>query len=196
MFSAITIICCLCALTLFVQAAWTDRTHRLIANRISILICAAFVAAALSSYLLEDKPTFQIRSHLTAAALVFAITFTLWLTGLFGGGDVKLITSLALWSGMNTLATTIVVVTLSGAALSIVLLLCSRFWPHTAQILFGPAGSLKPPTNPAHSVGHDPTGEPPTTATKSGHPSLPYGIAISIGGAWVLLQTIAQTGSL
>lgn len=100
-------------------AAAFDFFTMTIPNRISLALVAGFVLVVpFSGLSLAD-----IGWHVAAAALVLAITFTMFAFGLLGGGDAKLASAVALWLGWSNLIDYWILSTLLGGALAIVLLL-------------------------------------------------------------------------
>jgi prepilin peptidase CpaA len=80
-----------------VFAAISDVLSMTIANRVSIVLIAAFaIIAPLTGMEWTDYGL-----HFAAAAAVLTVTFLLFATGGMGGGDAKLMTSTALWFGLN-----------------------------------------------------------------------------------------------
>ena len=100
----------------------------------------------------------------TAAAVMFAVTFAFYVLDRFGGGDVKLLTALALWAGPALLADLVVYTTLAGGALAIVYI--SR-----AKLL----AALTP----------DRSGDA-AARERALAGRLPYGLAVAAGGLAVL----------
>lgn len=98
---------------------------------------------------------------LLAGVCVLLVGFVLFARGWFGGGDVKLLTAVALWAGPGQLLPMLVVTGLAGGVLAIAMLL-----RHRTAIM-------------ARAF-HDPA------STNGGMAlELPYGIAIASGGWWV-----------
>ena len=84
---------------LMAYAAANDLLTMLIPNRISLALTAAFALLAATGIL---SPA-EIGAHLGAGALVLAITFGLFASGVIGGGDAKLAAAAALWLGFDQL---------------------------------------------------------------------------------------------
>lgn len=68
-------------------------------------------------------------SHGGAAGAVFLVTVGFFLLGWFGGGDVKMFTALALWSGFSHLMEMLFLISLAGGGLALVVLLLRRWAP-------------------------------------------------------------------
>jgi len=104
---------------LLIIAAISDARHYRIPNWLNAVIALTFVAGQLS----QSPSGTELIVHLAAAALVFLCGFILFSLNLFGGGDVKLITALALWTGFAELPRFILLTTLAGGVLALLLLI-------------------------------------------------------------------------
>lgn len=78
-------------------AALSDMLSMTIANRVPLLLTAAFLVVAP----MTGMDMTQFAWHLAAGASVLAVTFTLFAIGGMGGGDAKLLAATSLWMGMN-----------------------------------------------------------------------------------------------
>lgn len=106
-------------------------------------------------------PHFSWGSHLTAPLLTFVIGLLMFSRGWLGGGDVKLLTAIAAWTGLADLAVLVTAVSLAGGILALGLLL-------TRRMLAAEASS---PDADSRAV------------------AVPYAIAIAIGTLWWLWTT-------
>ncbi len=108
---------------LLISAAIYDAWRFIIPNTIPLALAVLFVATAL-------VPSFDTQwfSHLGAAGVVFLGTLLLWKFNHLGGGDAKLLTVLALWSGFDTLPQLIFYVIFAGGALAFLLIVLRRTW--------------------------------------------------------------------
>ena len=79
---------------LVIYAMVTDMRYLRIGNAISFSLIALFFL-----YVLLMKPDISVVDHLLVAISVFGIGFILFVLRWFAGGDVKLMTALALWGG-------------------------------------------------------------------------------------------------
>ena len=94
-----------------------------------------------------------------AAAVFVALAATFYM-GMMGGGDVKLAAALALWFSPIATLKFLVVMSLAGGVLTLIVLLI-----------------------------HKKRANPPTVeGEKPARPEVPYGVAIAIGGLWILAQ--------
>jgi prepilin peptidase CpaA len=114
-------------------------------------------------------PTAPRLGALATGACILAAGLVLFARGWMGGGDIKLLSAVAVWSGPALLPSFAVVTGVSGAVL--------------AGLMLTPLRRLMPPA-PATAV-----------AAVSGGSALtqpmPFGVAIAVGGAWVLAQRSA-----
>lgn len=101
-------------------------------------------------------------SHGGAAFAVFVVTAGFFLLGWFGGGDVKMFTALALWSGFSHLLEMLFLVSLAGGALAVTAILLRRLAPRFC-----------PTTDTPHEIVW------PRFLNKG--QKIPYGAAISVG---------------
>lgn len=120
-----------------------------IADSWSIAIVAAFVAQAMMT---DQSPLW---SHAVAPVALFAVLALLFAKGWMGGGDVKLMTAIAVWTGLGGLPAFLVGTMLGGGILACTLLV--------ARVLPLPASAPR--------------------LLKRDAP-LPYAVAIAAGTAW------------
>ena len=106
---------------LLVVAALSDAWRFIVPNTIPLALTGLFLGAA---GVLPAEVTWP--SHLGAAAAVLAAGMALFRWGRLGGGDVKLIAAVALWTGFAHLADLLVAVSLAGGALALGLVLARR----------------------------------------------------------------------
>lgn len=102
-----------------VYAVISDTVSMTIANRVPLILLAAFLVAAPLTGLSWEA----IGLHLAVGAGVLCVTFLLFAAGGMGGGDAKLIPATALWLGLTLpLAHYLVWSALIGGALTLLLL--------------------------------------------------------------------------
>lgn len=114
---------------LMAYAACSDLLTMRISNRLVLLLLVGFFALAL----LAGLPLETIGMHLAAAALVLAISFSLFAMGWIGGGDAKLIAATTLWFGFGDMPAYLIYASLLGGALTLSLLAVRR-WPLPLQL--------------------------------------------------------------
>jgi prepilin peptidase CpaA len=107
---------------------------------------------------------------LVVAGAVFAVSFFLFITGRFGGGDVKLLTVAALWAGPKLILPMLIIMSLTGGLLAFVV------WS-ARQIRRYHVASY---------------GDVSLTSTEYAVSTrLPYGVAIAVGAGLVGLQLVS-----
>ena len=131
-------------------AAISDLRTRLIHNWLTVGIAAAAPAFWWASGL-SLWP--GVAAQLALGVAAFAVLAGLFAAGAMGGGDVKLLTALALWLPWQPFLQLIVIMALLGGALTLVCLVWHRI------------------------------------ARRSGKLEVPYGVAISGAGLWVIAST-------
>ncbi|MFC4167048.1 A24 family peptidase [Teichococcus aestuarii] len=160
-----------CLLPLLAVAAWRDIATRTIPDTVSILAALIGLAARLAL-----GPQAALLSVLTAAAL-FALLLFLFARGALGGGDVKLMSALALGMAPAMVWDFLVVTALAGGVLALAYLALSWLLPaHLARP--APAGGILPRLCHVEAWRIRRRGP------------LPYGLAIALGDAAVLLHRI------
>ena len=106
---------------------------------------------------------------LTAAAVMFAIGFVLFWRGVFGGGDAKLVSAMALLVGHREVVDFLILMSLCGGVLALAIVardICVRFWP------------LRCGSRLSSEIGA--SGGPPKS-------TVPYGVAIAAAGVITLM---------
>lgn len=122
---------------LLLAAAATDIRSRIIPNRlnaaIAVLAVAWWGAAGLSAH--------QIAVQLALAAAVLIVFAAAFAGGMMGGGDVKLLTALALWLPLGELAGLLVWMAIGGGVLTLAMLAWHRLHrrPGRPEIPYGVA---------------------------------------------------------
>ncbi|HET6157407.1 MAG TPA: prepilin peptidase [Dongiaceae bacterium] len=141
---------------LLIIAAIGDITRYRISNRLVVAIAAAFAVGLLFNF---SWPALGWSAG--AGITMFGLGAALFALGLFGGGDVKLIAAMALWTGVAGLPRFLLIMTAVGGVLGVIWLL--RRKRSMAKLAFDPGAAL-------------PGGSPPIPN------KLPYGVAIAIAG--------------
>jgi prepilin peptidase CpaA len=103
-------------------------------------------------------PGFNWLSHLAAPALFFAIGLLLFARGWMGGGDIKLMTGIAAWTGLGQLLPQLLATAIAGGLVTLLLLLVRKA-----------AAGRGPETTPRLFHADAP---------------IPYAVAIAIGTGW------------
>jgi prepilin peptidase CpaA len=146
---------------LLVVAAAFDAWKFIIPNVLSVALIGLFLVVATAT-------PFPVNwwSHVGAAVVFFAGGLVLYRFRILGAGDIKLITSVALWAGFEHLPVLILGVALAGGALSLFLIILRRVIVSVLVQL----KSSKNPTLPRILL----VGE-----------AVPYGVGIAAGAIWL-----------
>jgi len=151
---------------LLLAAAATDITARIIPNR----ICALLAILAVARLPFSDPS--QLMLSIATTALLFAGLFHLCSRGFLGGGDVKLLSALAIGLSVASLLQLLTVMSLTGGVMALLHLVLRRL-PRPA---LPQAGS--PFLRRIYAIER--------WRNLRGAP-LPYGVAIAAGGIWTLI---------
>lgn len=164
----------LALLTLLARVAWTDVRERRIANRACLAIVALWpVYLAVAAGAVRPVASIQV------ALAVLAVGALLWGRGWLGGGDVKLLAAVALWAGPSHVLTFLLVTGLAGGVLAVAILWHAQWGLAFLAPLQVAAARLRLPVPALGSL---------VAATAT--PTLPYGVAIALGGAVTGLRLI------
>jgi len=109
-------------LTLFpalvIVAALTDATSFTIPNRISLLLLAVYVPAAL----LLGRPLAAMGIDVAVGLAALVAGMAMFAAGWIGGGDAKLFAACALWLGLGGAPSFLLITALAGGGLAVLLL--------------------------------------------------------------------------
>lgn len=146
-----------------VFAAISDLLSMTIANRVSLLLVAAFAVVAP----LTGMEWSTYGWHFLIAALVLTVTFVLFSIGQMGGGDAKLLTATSLWLGFGPLTVSYLLYSaILGGALTLAILFLRN---SPAAIYAGQVDFLRRIADPQNGI--------------------PYGIALGIAGLLVFPES-------
>lgn len=169
----IQIIAAAATMILLIAAAATDITRYRIPNAIVYAIVAAFVAGAIFNFAWP-----AIVWPVLAGVAMFLLGAGLFALGLFGGGDVKLIAAMALWTGFADLPRFLLIMGAAGGLIGLVLLL-KRRRQQPAMASSAPDSSAAEAAVAAAPTPDTPASETPRPTRKS---HIPYGVGIAIAG--------------
>jgi prepilin peptidase CpaA len=163
-------------IVLLVAAALSDITRYRIPNTIVYAIVAAFAVGAIANFAWP-----AIVWPVLAGVAMFLLGAVLFAFGLFGGGDVKLIAAMALWTSFADLPRFLLIMAAVGGLIGLVLLLKRRRQQPAI------ASSAPVPTGPATTESAAAvTPIPETLASEAPRPTrkshIPYGVGIAIAG--------------
>ena len=174
---SLTYLCFAGFLTMLGLAAFKDIRERRIPNPLT-----AGLALLYPIYVLVSPIPVAWLPALGLAGGVFVIGLALFARKLIGGGDVKLIAAVSLWAGLEHFVWFMLVTSLAGGALSLTSLWYRR-WRGVIGARLAGLG-LASPGGPGAVLS-----EPAPAA--SPHPAtLPYGVAIAVGGIAVAIQSL------
>jgi prepilin peptidase CpaA len=177
---SLTYLCFAGFFTMLGLAALTDLRERRIPNRLT-----AGLALLYPIYVLVSPAPVAWPAALGIAAVVFLIGLALFAGKLIGGGDVKLIAAVSLWAGVEHFVWFMLITTLAGGALSLI----SLWYRRWGGVIGAGLAAPKPATT--GGPGSVPPGASQSVPAASPHPAtLPYGIAIAVGGIAVAIQSL------
>lgn len=151
---------------LLLYVATVDIATRLIRNE----ICAALALLGIASQLPNSM---QIVESLLSTAILFLLLLILYTRGGIGGGDVKLLTALAIGFSPAGAIQLLTITALAGGVLALLHLLM-RLLPYPK---LAPAGSSL--VRRVYAI---------ERWRHLRHAPLPYGVAIACGGIWTILS--------
>lgn len=150
------------------MAAWSDFRGFRIPNPVSLVILGAFVVSYAGLYVSGHERVFfsSIGSHVGAAAVVLVFTAGLFALKQLGAGDSKFATVIALWVGFSGLIPFLFYMAMAGGIVAGLSLYFKKKKPFSSPRAGGWIAKAQ-----------------------EGHPSVPYGIALTAGAvaAFILL---------
>ncbi|UVO39419.1 A24 family peptidase [Bradyrhizobium arachidis] len=151
---------------MLLYVATMDVATRLIRNEICLALAFLGIASELTSPV-------QLAESLISAAILFLLLFVIYLKGWMGGGDVKLLTALAIGLPVDGVIQLLTVTALAGGVLALAHLMM-RSLPNPR---LAPAGSSF--ARRVYAV---------ERWRHLRHAPLPYGVAIACGGIWTIFS--------
>jgi prepilin peptidase CpaA len=152
-----------CVLLLLLWAAVSDLTRFIIPNTIPTAMVALFPV-----HVLAIGPSLGTLGHVGVAGVVFLVGVGLFALRTMGGGDVKLLAAVSLWAGPSLVLPFLFITALAGGVLALILMTpFKHFLPavSAAGTPFRLQGRRQP---------------------------MPYGLAITAGGVFVIVQMAAS----
>lgn len=134
-------------------------------------------AAALCGVVVQlvDKGWLSALSGLGAALLTVLLLYRPWMAGGLGGGDVKMASATAIWVGLELMIRYALAVAAAGGVVALIMYVLSR-------------KSVRQEVRTNLTLAALQQTLPAVEIRKPGRPSVPYGLAIAAGAAFVLLQ--------
>lgn len=147
------------AVFVLLHAAWTDFKTMTIPNLHTVTLGVLFFPACGAAYFLGWDVFQGWQAHLIGLGVMLGVTFVMFLMGVWGAGDSKLASAIALWIGIEGFFVFLLGMAIMGLVLS--LAVYGRRW-------------IPPGWNagPESWVGH----------LRKDEKVLPYGIALVVGG--------------
>ena len=158
--------------TLLIAAALSDIISLRIPNWLTLLIAALFFPFAL----IMQMPWAEFQWHLLAGAILLGAGYLLFTFGVFGAGDGKLMAATGLWIGTLKLFPFLFVTALVGGALAI----CIGIWS-VAMMFWEFEGEKAPLADLGKRL-------------RALKPSVPYGVALAVGGIVAFKDTWWMNG--
>lgn len=189
------------AMLLLATAAYGDVCRRRIPNKLTI----ALALLGLLRVLAAGAPLAAVYTF-AATAIVLLLGIALFARGVLGGGDAKLLTGAVLLVGYRAVPDLLFITGLSGGLVALIVVGADKLGPWLQQVPVAIGLYGAPPRLVALlQRGMDrwlshlrlpapaPMGADPTRA-RPPRPSVPYGLAIAVGGVAVLLSQFSITG--
>jgi prepilin peptidase CpaA len=162
-----------CCAGLLLWAAASDLRSYLIPNRLCLAIAALYPIYCLAGQF-GGMPV-DWSGGVLAAASIFAVGFVLFSMGVIGGGDVKLFSVVALWSGLGWLLPLVIIAGAAGGILSL-------------GIIAAKAGTLMRLPADIRAIAY-PSGTTGMVRAILKTP-VPYGAAIAFGGLFIIYRLL------
>lgn len=115
---------------LVVLAAATDMFTMTIPNKLCLVLVAAFFIAIPFA----DLALYDVAWHVAAALIALSVTFLLFASGVFGGGDAKLTAAIVLWLGPNLALDFALLAAIFGGVLTATIVLLRVFRTYAVNI--------------------------------------------------------------
>jgi prepilin peptidase CpaA len=152
---------------LLIRAAISDARSFTISNRLCLAVAALAPLYIITRVAMPGQEFLggSVKLHLLATVgitiAVFAVSSVFFATGLMGGGDVKLMTAVSLWTGPQWTLAFLFITALAGGVVTLAVLarayIKRRFSPETSQIVKNSDSILR-------------------------KTQVPYGLGIAVGG--------------
>lgn len=153
------------ALGLLAYSCVTDFFTMTIPNWVSVGILTAFAVAFTVAGLVGIPAFYGWKAHGAALVLMFVVTFIMFICRVWGAGDSKLASAVALWIGLKGFLTFLVVMSFTGVGLVALYYIFRK-----SKLNFTALGEQSWPMR-----------------IRAGEKTIPYGIAIAFGALWVFL---------
>jgi prepilin peptidase CpaA len=195
-YTSISTIIYILVATALTYAAITDLKSRIIKNKTSLYIVGLFLIFMAVNLLIGAGATSAILIPLATAGFVLLMTSSLFAFGMMGGGDVKLMSSFALFAGIKYLLPFLLYTTVCGGIVAIGTLIYHQYFkvhekkPKLATIDM--SSDIYLATIAHDSINTEKKQDLSKPYQTNTQPKVPYGLAISAVGIWVLLQRFVE----
>ncbi|WP_417319775.1 A24 family peptidase [Emcibacter sp.] len=153
---------------LMIWAAISDIRHYILSNRLCLIVLLLYPAFLLALYLERDTLSLGLVGWSVLIALIlFAIGMLLFAMNVMGGGDVKLIPTVALWAGPAHVLDYLMIMALTGGFLAAIILAKNR-------LIASKAAKYSENIN--------------FSMAKTEYAKVPYGVGIALGGLYVAFR--------
>jgi prepilin peptidase CpaA len=169
---------------LLIVGAIIDIESRKLPNWLTASVAALYGLHVIASPTPIDWPLAFL-----VGSIAFALGFVCFAFNLMGGGDVKLIAALALWAGFDHITLFLLVTALTGGLLSIIALIGQRLATSPFLVMSGPLHHLAMKILPTPMGNENPL-ENAVPSSGDHQFTLPYGVAIAVGGFAVILALL------
>lgn len=170
----------------FAAAAYFDISKRRIPN--AVTATTALLGLGIQ---LWDNGFLAALSGLGAGAVTVAVLYRVWSGGGIGGGDVKLAAAVAIWVGLGRIVGYALATAVAGGIVAAICYLLSKatarkeIRDNLVNAAVTQALPQVPPRPEVHPEVH-PDVQTPASPWAAGRVSVPYGIAVIVGGAVAL----------
>lgn len=154
------------ALGLLVFSCVTDFLTMIIPNWIPVAVLAAFGVAFGVAGLIHLPAFEDWKIHGAALGAMFVLTFIMFMARVWGAGDSKLASAVALWIGLKGFMTFLMVMSFAGVGLVVLYFILRK-----SKADFSALGEQSWPMR-----------------VKAGERTIPYGIAIASGAVWTFFH--------
>lgn len=129
LYLSLYIFCVIAALACALFSAWSDMRGLRIPNLCNLLVALAAVGALLASHMAGVAVMENWRAHALAAAILFGLTFLMFLARALGAGDSKMAAAFGLWAGLTGLIPFVFYMTMLGGLVGLAALVLRHVRP-------------------------------------------------------------------
>jgi prepilin peptidase CpaA len=176
------------------HAGYTDLKSRIIKNKTSLFIATLFVPFCIINYLTGTSFNNAVTAPALTALLVLCVTSGLFSLRMMGGGDVKLMSAFALFAGPYYILPFLLYTTVCGGLVALGTLIYYQYFsvdkkPKLATVDMSSDIYLATLAQPSMTASNP---QSQASSTNKKQLKVPYGLAISSVGLWVLFQRFLE----